>query len=126
MFVTFIQIGIGGAIGAMLRYAVGVAAARHLAASGFPLGTIMVNVLGSMIMGFFAVYATHRGIENLNPFVMAGVLGGFTTFSAFSLEAFALYEKGEIALAVAYVAASVFCSIGALIAAVLVARALWS
>ena len=125
MIATFIQIGIGGAIGAMLRHAVGLAVTRHLAMAGFPLGTIIVNVVGSMIMGFFAVYAAHRGLENLNPFFMAGVLGGFTTFSAFSLETFALYEQGEIVLAGAYVAISVFCSIGALIAGVLVARALW-
>jgi CrcB protein len=87
---------------------------------------LLVNVLGSFLMGVFAVYSFHRGVQHLNPLVMTGLLGGFTTFSAFSLEAFTLYERGQIATAGLYVGLSVVLSLGALVLGVWVARGLWA
>ena len=126
MVMAFLQVGIGGAIGAMLRFGVGLALVRQTGTAGFPLGIISVNVLGSFLMGLFAVFAFHRGIEHLNPLVMTGVLGGFTTFSAFSLEAFTLYERGDVGQAVLYVLLSVILSILALAAGIWLARAVWA
>lgn len=125
MWMTFLQVGLGGAIGAMLRFGTGLAMLR-LTGLGFPLGVLTVNVVGSFVMGVFTVYAFQRGVQNLSPFVMTGVLGGFTTFSAFSLEAFTLYERGEVAQAGLYVGLSVVLSIGALVAGVMMARAVWA
>jgi len=125
MIMTFLQVGLGGAIGAVLRFGTGLAMLR-LTGPGFPLGVLTVNVLGSFLMGIFAVYSFHRGVQNLNPFVMTGILGGVTTFSAFSLEAFTLYERGEIAQAGLYVALSVVLSVAGLAAGVMAARAIWA
>ena len=121
MIMTFLQVGLGGAIGAMLRFGVGIAMLR-VTGPGFPLGVLSVNVVGSFLMGLFVVYAFQKDIEHLNPFVLTGILGGFTTFSAFSLEAFTLYERGEIAQSITYIALSVVLSIAALIAGVFIAR----
>lgn len=125
MIMTFLQVGLGGAIGAMLRFGTGMAMLR-LTGPGFPLGVLSVNVVGSFLMGVFVVYAFHRDVQYLNPFVMSGILGGFTTFSAFSLEAFTLYERGEVTQAAAYVALSVVLSIGALILGIFLARSAWA
>ncbi len=125
MIMALFQVALGGAIGAVLRFGTGLVFLRA-ATTGIPLPILTVNVIGSFLMGFFAVFAIHRGVEHLNPFVMTGILGGFTTFSAFSLEAFTLYERGQIAAAAAYVALSVVLSIGALAVGVLAARAIWA
>lgn len=125
MIMTFLQVALGGAIGAMLRFGVGLGALRF-ASPGFPVGVLLVNVLGSFLMGVFAMYSFHRGVQYLNPFVMTGLLGGFTTFSAFSLEAFTLYERGQVAAAGLYVGLSVVLSLGALVLGVWVARGLWA
>ncbi len=77
-------------------------------------------------MGLFVIYSFHRGLEHLNLFVMTGILGGFTTFSAFSLEAFTLFERGQLAAAALYVLLSVTLSIGALIGGVMLARMIWA
>ncbi len=124
MIMTFLQVALGGAIGAVLRFGTGLAMLR-VTGPGFPLGVLSVNVVGSFLMGLFVVYSFHRDVQGLNPFVMTGILGGFTTFSAFSLEAFTLYERGEIISAGLYVALSVGLSIGALVLGVWAARALW-
>ena len=113
MFWTYLSVAFGGAIGACLRFGAGVWVARN-AATGFPLAVMGVNVVGSFIMGAFAVWAFQRGYEGLNPFVMTGILGGFTTFSAFSLETLTLIERGQIGSAALYVVLSVGLSIGAL------------
>jgi CrcB protein len=125
MIMSFLQVALGGAIGAMLRFAVGLGALRF-ATPGFPIGVLLVNVLGSFLMGVFAMYSFHRGVQHLNPLVMTGLLGGFTTFSAFSLEAFTLYERGQFAAAGLYVGLSVVLSLGALVLGVWVARGLWA
>ncbi|WP_370281670.1 fluoride efflux transporter CrcB [Pseudooceanicola sp.] len=119
---TLIQVACGGAIGATLRHLAGVGLARAFGVTGFPLGVMSVNILGSALMGILLVLLAHRGQTHLNPFLMTGVLGGFTTFSAFSLEAFTLWERGAAVQAGLYVILSVTLSIAALVAAVHVTR----
>jgi CrcB protein len=81
-----------------------------------------VNVVGSLVMGLFIGLAAHRGFTHLSPFVATGILGGFTTFSAFSLEAVTLYERGAVGLAAFYVLANVVLSIAALFAGLALSR----
>lgn len=100
MFITLIQIAIGGAIGSVLRY-------LTLSAVSAPVGTLIVNVLGSLVMGVLFVILSSR----LHPLLMTGILGGFTTFSAFSLDALKLWQGGQILPALAYVCASVILSL---------------
>ncbi len=111
-----LQIALGGAIGASLRYLVSSNLLRLLG-TGFPYGTLTVNIVGSFLMGVFASWVALRGTGSLQhaaPFLMTGILGGFTTFSAFSLETILLIERGEPRLAALYVGASVVCSVGSL------------
>jgi CrcB protein len=124
MFTTVLQVAAGGAIGAALRFLTGVGVLRLLGV-GFPMGVLTVNVVGSFLMGVFVVYAAQRSATHLSPFIMTGVLGGFTTFSAFSLEAYTLFERGQVGSAALYVVLSVVVSIGALIAGVLIARGIF-
>lgn len=121
MLMTYLHVAIGGACGAMLRFAAGQAMLR-LPGTGLPVSVLSVNVLGSFLMGLFVVLSFERGWQHLNPFVTAGVLGGFTTFSAFSLEAFTLYERGQIGAAGLYVVLSVCLSIAGLAGGVWLAR----
>jgi CrcB protein len=110
-----LQIAIGGAIGAVFRYLVGVQVSR-LAGSAFPWATLAVNVSGSFVMGLAAMVLLHRGDPGLHryaPFLMTGILGGYTTFSAFSLETVLLVERGRADLALAYAVGSVALSVAA-------------
>ena len=113
MILTLSQVALGGALGASARYLTGIAVVR-LVGHGFPLAIITVNVLGSFLMGVFVVIAAHRGLTYLSPLVVTGLLGGFTTFSAFSLETVNLMERGQIGFAALYVALSVGLSVGGL------------
>lgn len=122
MFGTLLSVAFGGAAGASLRYLFGVGALKLLGPTSFPVAIIAVNVVGSFLMGVFVVVAAQRGLTHLSPLVMTGLLGGFTTFSAFSLEAVTLYERGDLGLAALYVALSVVLSIVGLMAGLLVAR----
>ena len=122
MFGNLISVALGGAIGASLRYLTGIGMVRLLGHTPFPVAIILVNVLGSFLMGVFVVVAAHRGLTHLSPLVMTGFLGGFTTFSAFSLEAVTLYERGDVGQAALYVALSVVLSIGGLVAGLWFAR----
>jgi len=122
---TTLQVALGGAIGAILRFWTGIGILR-LVGPGFPLTVLGVNVLGSFFMGLFVVFATQRGVTQLNPFVLTGLLGGFTTFSAFSLEAVHLFERGAMGQALAYVVISVVLSIGGLILGLMIARGIWA
>ena len=117
MFTTVLQVALGGAIGASLRFGVGLAVA-------FPFGTLFVNVIGSFIMGLGFAYLTARGLDRLMPLLMTGVLGGFTTFSAFSLDTFKLIDAGRMGAAGGYVAGSVGLSIVALFAGVMMMKAI--
>ena len=121
MIMSFLQVALGGAIGAALRFGVGLAVVRF-ASGPFPVAILTVNVLGSFLMGLFVVWSFQRGFEHWNLFVMTGILGGFTTFSAFSLEAFTLIERGAFGSAMLYVVLSVLVSVSALIAGVMLAR----
>ena len=124
MLGTLTSVALGGAIGASLRYLAGVGVFRLLGPSQFPIAILSVNVLGSFLMGVFVVLAAQRGLTHLSPFVMTGVLGGFTTFSAFSLEAITLYERGDVTQAALYVALSVGLSIAGLVAGLFIARSI--
>ncbi|MEZ5798782.1 MAG: fluoride efflux transporter CrcB [Paracoccaceae bacterium] len=110
---TLSQVALGGALGASARYLVNVTSGR-LFGTGFPVGTLTVNVLGSFLMGLLVVVLAEKSGNRLAPFLMTGVLGGFTTFSAFSLDALTLYERGQTGLAALYVAASVLLSLAAI------------
>ena len=122
MFSTLTLVALGGAIGAALRYLSGVAMLRVLGPQDFPLAILSVNVVGSFLMGVFVVAAAHKGLTAYSPFVMTGLLGGFTTFSAFSLETVTLIERGEVSSAALYVGLSVALSIGGLMLGLLLAR----
>ena len=113
MFLTLTQIAIGGAIGSVLRYLMVVGV-------GAPLGTIAVNVLGSFVMGGLFILLSNR--TSLSPLLMTGVLGGFTTFSAFSLDALKLWQGGQSLQAGLYILASVILSLVAVALGAALAR----
>ena len=115
MLTSLLHVALGGALGASARYLVGVGAVRLLG-HGFPWATLVVNVLGSLAMGALVVLLAQKDATRLEPLLMTGLLGGFTTFSAFSLDAVTLYERGQVGAAAGYVAVSVVFSIGALFA----------
>lgn len=118
MLNTFLVMA-GGAIGSALRYQVGRLSFRLVGPNplwAWPWGTLAVNVIGGLVMGLFAGWLAARaqGGEHLRLFFAVGVLGGFTTFSSFSLETMLMIERGEIASALGYVLASVVLSVGGL------------
>lgn len=116
----------GGAIGSSLRFLVGHWTLRAFG-TGFPWGTLAVNVAGSFAMGVIAVVLLERfpgSFARWSPFIMTGILGGFTTFSAFSLDALLLIERGKLGVAMIYIAASVILSLGGLWAGFTLTRAL--
>jgi CrcB protein len=127
--IVFMGAGIGGA----LRHGVNTLALR-LAGPGYPYGTIAINILGSLAMGLIAGYFTYRGgtgvFGTLNQhwrlFLTTGILGGFTTFSTFSLDFAMLWERGAMAGAAAYLLVSVVGSLIAIFAALAVAKAVWA
>lgn len=125
MFITFLQVALGGAIGASLRYASNIGAMR-LFGPGFPAATLFVNIAGSFLMGVLVVALAKKGGTHLAPLLMTGALGGFTTFSAFSLDAFTLFERGETTTALLYIAASVILSLAALAAGILLTRGVFA
>ncbi len=109
---SYLLVFFGGGLGASLRHLVNLTCARCLG-PGFPWGTFIINISGSTVMGLIAGYLAFKG-EASQPwrlFLMTGILGGYTTFSAFSLDTAVLYERGELGLAAAYVLGSVVLSI---------------
>ena len=123
---VILQVALGGALGATLRYASNGMALRLLG-SGFPYGTMLVNILGSFLMGFAAFYMLERmdgSYARFAPFLLTGVLGGFTTFSAFSLDAVFLIERSRYLAAAIYMGGSVALAVLALIAGMALARSL--
>lgn len=119
----YVLVFIGGGIGSMMRHAVNVAMGRWLGLN-FPYGTLAVNVTGSIVMGLLAGYFAFKGAptQHWRLFLMTGILGGYTTFSAFSLDAILLYERGQLALAGLYVAVSVAVSIAGLFGGLVLVR----
>lgn len=116
---TYLFIALGGALGAVLRYVIA-------AAVVFPLGTLTVNVLGSFLMGLAFVWVSTRSAGQWPLFVMTGFLGGFTTFSAFSLDVLKLFEAEKYMNAGGYVVASVVFSVLAIFAGVYVMKAVYA
>jgi len=119
---TLFLVALGGALGASLRWLWGVALFRLAGPTEFPVAILSVNVLGSFLMGAFVALAAQRGLTHLSPFVMTGLLGGFTTFSAFSLEAMTLIERGALGQATLYMALSVGLSVAGLALGLWLAR----
>jgi CrcB protein len=120
---NYLLVFLGGGLGAAMRHGVNVGAARLLG-TNFPYGTVTVNVVGSLLMGLLAAYFAFKGdaSQHWRLFLTTGILGGFTTFSAFSLDVAVLYERGAIWLALGYVLASVVLSILGLFAGLWLVR----
>lgn len=123
----FLIVFAGAGLGGAARHGVNLAAAR-LFGLGFPAGTLAVNVVGCFVMGALAEYfALKSGLSQpARLFLTTGVLGGFTTFSAFSLDAALLWERGQTGLAAFYVLASVVLSLAAVAAGLALIRGLTS
>jgi CrcB protein len=120
-----LAVAAGGALGSVARYLVGIGSTR-LFGLGFPWGTLIINIAGSFLIGAFVeLFALKWDLpQEARVFLTVGICGGFTTFSTFSLDAYVLMERGEWWLVAAYIAGSVVLSIGALVAALHVVRAL--
>jgi fluoride exporter len=119
----YLVVFLGGGIGAAMRHGINLSVGRALG-GGFPYATLLINVSGSFIMGLVAGYFAFKGdaSQHWRLFLTTGILGGYTTFSAFSLDVALLYERGEIGLAALYVVASVALSIAGLFAALALVR----
>jgi CrcB protein len=119
----FLLVFLGGGLGAALRHGVNILSARWLG-TAFPYATMIENVSGSLVMGLLAGYFAFKGeaTQPMRLFLATGVLGGYTTFSAFSLDTALLWERGEVALAAAYVVGSVALSIAGLFAGIALVR----
>ena len=117
-------VGAGGFIGAILRYVVGLVLVPRMT-TAFPVHTFLINVTGSLALGVIIGAAETRGLAPwIRPAVAVGVLGAYTTFSTFGWETVALLERGETAMASAYVLASVAVGLGAVVIGLAVGRAL--
>jgi len=120
----YLLVAVGGALGSMARYGTGVLVGKAWD-STFPLGTMLINIAGSMAMGLFVGYlvrTTPTWQADARLFVAVGIFGGFTTFSSFSLDAIAMLERGEVAPAFLYVVGSVVVGIAALYGGLVVMR----
>lgn len=120
---TYLIVFLGAGIGGAGRHGVNVLSMR-LFGPAFPVGTLVVNVLGCLLMGLVAGFFAFRGHlpQEARLFLTTGILGGFTTFSAFSLDAALLWERGEAGLAALYVGASVILSLVAVAAGLALSR----
>ena len=110
-----LSIAIGGAIGASSRYIIS-SAIQNLSSNTFPYGMLACNILGSIILGLLYASLAKADIfsENIKAFIQIGILGSFTTFSAFSLEAFLMFENADYSAAIIFILLSVLLSIGGL------------
>jgi CrcB protein len=120
---AYLIVFLGGGLGAALRHGVNLAVARLLG-SAFPYATMFENVSGSLVMGLLAGYFAFRsGLpQHWQLFLTTGILGGYTTFSTYSLDAALLYERGALGLAALYVLGSVVAAIGGLFAGLAIVR----
>jgi len=120
-----LAVAAGGALGSIARYLVGIGSTR-LFGLGFPWGTLLINFGGSFLIGVFVeLFALKWDLpQEARVFLTVGICGGFTTFSTFSLDAYLLMERGDWGLAAAYIIGSVVLSIGALVGALHMVRAL--
>lgn len=118
-------VALGGAIGASARYGLGLAALRLAPNASWPWGTFGANAIGGLLMGLLTGWLALRGgagQETVRLFAAVGVLGGFTTFSAFSLETMLMIERRQWALAGGYVGLSVVLAVAALFIGLMIAR----
>jgi fluoride exporter len=120
---SYLLVFLGGGLGSSLRHTINVVCARTLG-TAFPYHTFIINITGSTVMGLIAGYLASKGdaAQSWRLFLMTGILGGYTTFSAFSLDAGLLYERGAIGLALLYVLGSVVLSIAGLFAGLALVR----
>ena len=121
-------VAVGGALGASGRYGLSALTLRHFG-PGFPVGTLAANIIGSALMGLLVGWLAFKGAEasqSLRLFMGVGLLGGFTTFSAFSLESFLMLEKKQYGALLGYVSASLFISLAALALGLWLSRLVWS
>ena len=125
MVAGYLVVFIGGGIGAALRHGVNRASLAYLGAD-FPYGTLFVNIVGSLLMGVMAEQFLSKGAgsQEFRLFFATGVMGGFTTFSAFSLDAALLWQRSDYTALASYVLASVLLSIGALFVGMAAVRAM--
>ncbi len=125
-FLTFLAVAGGGAIGASLRHAMQIAAGRAFGPS-FPYGTFAINVAGCFAMGLLVSWFASRDASpgELRAFLAVGLLGGFTTFSAFALDAVTLWRDKALVAAALYILGSVILSVLGLVAGLMAGRALW-
>ena len=123
LWTGFLVVFLGSGIGGMLRHGVGLLALR-VTGTNFPWGTLVINVVGSALMGLMIGLFAARSINDpeLRLFVTTGLIGGFTTWSTFSLDIVTLWERGEIGSAIAYASASIVLSLTVLAIALLAAR----
>jgi CrcB protein len=122
----YLIVFLGGGLGAASRHGINQLAA-HTVGTRFPYGTLFINVSGSFVMGLIVAWLAFRTkgeAQDWRLFLTTGILGGYTTFSTFSLEAVLLYERGEIGLAALYVAASVVLAIAGLFGGLYLVRSL--
>ena len=119
----YLIVFLGGGLGAAFRHGVNVGVGRTLG-TAFPYATLIINVTGSILMGLIAGYFAFRSgaSQHVRLFLTTGILGGYTTFSAFSLDAALLYERGELTAAALYVVLSVVLSILGLFAGLYLIR----
>lgn len=122
---NYLIVFVGAGLGGTLRHAANQLALRWFS-SGYPVSTLAVNIIGSFAMGVLAGYFAFRGDapQAWRLFLATGVLGGFTTFSAFSLDVMVLYERGAVLQAVLYIGLSVVLSVAGLIGGLWIVRSL--
>ncbi|KAB2880185.1 MAG: fluoride efflux transporter CrcB [Pseudorhodoplanes sp.] len=119
----YLIVFLGGGVGSALRHGVNLAGSRWLGMA-FPYSTLTVNIIGSLVMGLLAAFFAFKGeaSQSWRLFLTTGMLGGFTTFSAFSLDVAVLYERGDLVLAAFYIMASVFFALTGLFAGLYIMR----
>ncbi len=118
-----LYVGVGGALGAMARYGVSVASGRLLGPE-FPFGTLFANMIGCLLMGILVGLGAHSTAfsQETRAFLMIGLLGGFTTFSTFSLDIISLYQRQLAPEAIIYLAASVILSLLLMVLGIVLTR----
>lgn len=120
-----IQVALGGAIGASGRYLSGLAM-THIMGKNFPWNTMFVNFLGSFLMGVIVVTLAHENGNRFAPLLMTGMLGGFTTYSAFSLDAMTIIERGDYGLGAFYVFGTLVLALGGIALGLYAARSFYA